>query len=203
MPGVLLIDRDDAEQVALDAMRPISHLALILALASSLAAQSSLLDRGRAALDRNDPDTAATLLEQAVDQTPQNANAHYFLGVAYGKQAEKASVFRAPSLARKTRAEFERAVQLDPNHLDARYALVQYYMEAPSFLGGGDEKARDQAAEIAKRNAACGHRSLAFIYLKKKDYKAAMTEVNAALAIDANDEDALDLLKQIRERSSK
>ena len=166
-------------------MRWIASALLVLAVAPSL------VDRARAALDRHDPAAAATLLERAVDQTPQNAEAHYLLGIAYGEQAEKASVFRQPALARKTRDEFERAVALDPGHLDARFSLVQYYIDAPGFLGGGEEKARDQANAIAARNAGYGHRAVAFIDTHEKQYAAALAELDEALRIDPNDMDAL------------
>ncbi len=183
--------------------RPVLRFLVLALLPSAVFAQSSLVDRARAALDHNDPDTAATLLEQAAAQTPQNADVHYLLGVAYGEQAEKASVFHQYGLAKKTRAQFENAVQLDPNHLDARYSLVQYYTDAPSFLGGGSDKARAQAAEIAKRNPGYGHLAFAYIAMKQNDLKTATSELQAALAINPNDKDASDMLKKIRERERK
>lgn len=172
-------------------MRPVIQFVAFVVFALSVAAQPALLDRARAALDHHDPDTAATLLEQAASRDPQNAEVHYLLGIAYGAQAEKASVFRQASLARKTRDEFERAVALDPNHLDARFSLVQYYVEAPAFLGGGEEKARDQANAIAARNPGYGHRAFAFIDTHEKQYAAAVAELDEALKIDPNDMDAL------------
>jgi tetratricopeptide (TPR) repeat protein len=168
-------------------LRSIARFVAVLAVALPLAAQPALVDRVHAALDRDDPKTAADLLEPAVTQTPDDAQLHYLLGVAYGEMAEKASVFRQPGLARKTRNEFERAVQLDPNLVDARWSLVQYYTLAPRFLGGGDEKAVDQAREIARRNPVYGHRAMAFIDENKKDYQAAMAELDAGLEINPSD----------------
>jgi tetratricopeptide (TPR) repeat protein len=136
-------------------------------LAASLVAQTALVKEGRAAIDRNDPQAALSVLQRAVAQTPDNADAHYLLGVAYGKLAQKANAFRRPSLARHTRDEFERAVQLDPNHLDARWALVQYYELAPGYLGGSEQKARQQAEEISTRDAALGQRALDFLATRK------------------------------------
>jgi Tfp pilus assembly protein PilF len=118
-----------------------------------------------------------------VAQSPNNAEAHYLLGSAYGTQAQHASIFSKPGLARKTQAEFERAVQLDPNYIEARLALVEYDMAAPAFLGGGEQKAIEQAKEIRKRDALGGHRALAFIYgqqkmpdLARKEYVEAVKE---------------------------
>jgi tetratricopeptide (TPR) repeat protein len=151
--------------------------------AASAFAQTPLIDQGRAALNRNDSDAAADLLEKAVAQSPNSAEAHYYLGAAYGDQAQKANMFSAGMLAGKTKAEFEKAVALNPNYLDARYALVQFYAVAPGIIGGSFDKATEQAQEIKKRDALWGHRAFAFIdtvqkkpELAKKEYQDAIRE---------------------------
>jgi len=155
-------------------------------LASSLFAQRTLVDEGRAALQRNDADTAANLLEKAVAQSPNSAEAHYFLGTAYGTQAQRASIFSKAGLAKKTQAEFERAVQLDPNYINARFALVEYDMLAPGFIGGGEQKAIEQANEIRKRDALAGHRAWAFIYARQKKPDLAHKELVDAVKEQPN-----------------
>jgi Tfp pilus assembly protein PilF len=137
-------------------------------LSSSLIAQTTLIDQGRAALNKNDAERAAELLEKAVAATPNNAEAHFFLGEAYGSMAQKASLFKQPGLAMKTRDEFERAVQLDPNLLDARMGLIDFYLLAPGFMGGDEQKAFAQAAEIRKRDPVMGHRAFGRIYHRQK-----------------------------------
>jgi tetratricopeptide (TPR) repeat protein len=132
-------------------------------LAAPLVAQTTLVDQARVALDRKDAKAAVSLLEKSIAQDPGAADAHYLLGVAYGNLAEKANIFRQSSLARHARDEFERAVRLDPNHLDARFALVEYYTLAPSFFGGNQQKALEQASEIRRRDAPTGERAFEFI----------------------------------------
>src|SRR6476646_2722406 len=113
-------------------MRPIL-VVLCALIALPLLAQISLLDQGRAAMNRNDADAAAALFEKAVAQNPKNAEAHYLLGTAYGSQAQKASIFGQASLAGKTKDEFEKAVELEPALLDARFGLIQFYAMAPGI----------------------------------------------------------------------
>ena len=139
-----------------------------LAVSVSGFAQQSLIDQGRAALQRNDPEAAAKLFEQAVAQNPNSAEAHYLLGNAYGMQTEKASIFSKASLATKTRDEFQRAIQLDPNYIDARFGMIEYYLAAPAFMGGSEEKAIAEANEVRKRDAIEGHRAFALIYRRQK-----------------------------------
>jgi tetratricopeptide (TPR) repeat protein len=156
-------------------MRPI--LAVLAALiALPLFAQTSLIEQGRAAMNRNDADAAATLLEKAVAQNPKSAEAHYLLGTAYGSQAQKASIFGQASLAGKTKDEFEKAVELDPNLLDARYGLIQFYAMAPGIMGGSYDKAFAQAAEIKKHDPLMAHRATAFIYTHQKKTDEARNE---------------------------
>jgi tetratricopeptide (TPR) repeat protein len=148
-------------------------------IALPLLAQNSFLDQGRAAMNRNDAEGAAALFEKAVAQNPKSAEAHYRLGSAYGSMAQKASLFSQASLASKTRDEFEKAVALDPNHLDAREGLVQFYTIAPGFMGGSYDKAFAQTAEIRKRDALMGHRTAAFIYGHQKKADLARNECTA------------------------
>jgi len=99
-------------------------------------------------------DNALRMAEKSAALTPGNSNYHLWLGRAAGRKAESANPFAAWGLARKVRAEFERAVELDGNNFPARNDLAEYYMEAPGFLGGDKKKAREQADAVAKQDPA-------------------------------------------------
>jgi len=58
-------------------------------------------------------DPAIKSAEKAVAIDSQNSVYHEWLGKAYGEKADHASLFSAMSLAKKTRKEFETAIQLD------------------------------------------------------------------------------------------
>ena len=102
-------------------------------------------------------DASISSAQKAVALKPDSSEYHLWLGRAYGNKAEHSSWFTALGLARKTRAEFEQAVQLDTANADARSDLAEYYMEAPGFLGGGKDKARAQADQLSAYNAAAAH----------------------------------------------
>ena len=140
----------------------------VFAVSVPVFAQQSLIEQGRAAMQRNDAEAAKTLLEQAVAQNPNSAEAHYLLGTAYGTLISTASMFSKPGLASKTRDEFQRAIQLDPNFIDARFGMISWYLEAPGIVGGGEDKAIAEANEIKKRDAIDGHRAFAAIYSHQK-----------------------------------
>lgn len=158
-------------------------LLLVLAFALPVYAQAPdpVVDRAVALLNTNQAEKAAEILEQAVKEKPNDAARHLHLGEAYGQMAQQANMFKAASLAGKVRDEFARAVQLDPNYLDARLSLMQFYLQAPSIMGGDKDKAREQALEIKKRDALTGHRALASIAAADKDMNAARAEYIAAV----------------------
>ena len=83
--------------------------------------------------------------ERATKLDPQKSLYHLWLGRIYGEKAVRAGFLSAAGLAKKVRASFERAVQLDPKSWEARTDLAEFYLEAPSIIGGGQDKARGQA----------------------------------------------------------
>src|ERR1019366_4247817 len=112
---------------------------------------------GRIATIDNDADDAIIrLFERAVQLDDGNALYHLWLGSAVGDATQRASKLKAPFMARRVKKEWERAVELDPNLVDARTHLVGFYSQAPGFMGGSMDRAREQAVEIAKRNAMRG-----------------------------------------------
>jgi tetratricopeptide (TPR) repeat protein len=169
-------------------MRALSSAILLclLALPAFASRDADLVAAGRAATAKRDFDQAAKLFEQAIAANPKNADAHYRLGEVYGVQAQQASLFKQASLAKKVKNEFEAAVALDPNHLDARAALIEFYTIAPGFLGGSEEKALVQAAEIKKRDALEGHRAYARIYVRQKKLDLARKELVDAVREQPN-----------------
>ena len=111
---------------------------------------------GRIAAIANESDDAIKHFERAVKLEEGNALYHAWLGNAIREVTPRASKIRMPFNARRMKKEWERAVALDPNQIDARYGLVQFYSMAPGVMGGDIAKAREQAAEIGKRSALRG-----------------------------------------------
>jgi tetratricopeptide (TPR) repeat protein len=127
-------------------------------------------------------DSAIHECELAVTNAPDNSEDHMWLARAYGFKASHASPFSALSLAIKVHNEFERAVQLDPQNFQAMSDLGEYYVAAPSLIGGGLDKAQALAARMQPNFPAQAHRLLALVAEKKKDIAAAEAEFQAAVA---------------------
>jgi tetratricopeptide (TPR) repeat protein len=96
----------------------------------------------------------------------------------------------AASLAGKTRSEFERAVQLNPQDLEARSDLAEFYIDAPGIIGGSEQKARDQAHSIAIMNPAREHWVYALIAEQKRDSATAEKEYHQYIDLSHGDAEA-------------
>jgi tetratricopeptide (TPR) repeat protein len=113
---------------------------------------------GRTFFAQEQYEQAIEWLEKAVVLDGQNADYHMWLGRAYGSHAQRAGILWQFPLARRVRRHFERAVELNPDHIHARADLAEYYLKAPRLLGGGKEKAEAQAHEISRRDLEEGLR---------------------------------------------
>jgi len=135
---------------------------------------------GRVFLAARNPDRAVEWMGRSVALEPASAEYHLWLARAYGHQAMVASVLKQPALARKVRKEFEEASRLDPDNLEARFGLIEFYLRAPAILGGSPKKAGEQAEEIRRRDALEGYRAAGRIAEHRKDLDLALAQYEAA-----------------------
>lgn len=138
---------------------------------------------GRIAMKRNDTDDAILQFEKAVELEPSNSDYFMELGGAYGTAAKKAGLLSQMEFAKKCRHALETAVELNPANVDARQGLVDYYRQAPSFLGGGVVKAYAQATAIREHDLERGTLILGQLYVADRRFDEAIalfTELVAA-----------------------
>ena len=152
------------------------------------AESSNLLCRAYFALE--DWDRAESACRKAVALDPDNSRFHLWLGRVYGEKADRANFVLAAPLAAKVRGEFERAVQLNPKDVDARLDLAEFYLMAPGIVGGGEQKAREQAQSIATMNPARAHWVYARIAEQKKDAATAEREYHQYIDLSKGDAEA-------------
>ncbi len=91
---------------------------------------------------------SAEWFEKAVQSAPKTSEYHLWLGRIYGQLSSQSSILKKPLLAFKIKRSFETAVALDPENIEARLAILYFYLKAPALLGGGVSKARAQAGKI-------------------------------------------------------
>ena len=139
--------------------------------------------------------------EAAVRLAPNDSNFHLWLGRAYGKKAEHASLLSSYPLARRVRAEFAQAVQLDPKNADALADLGEFDVMAPLVIGGGYARADSVVQQLRGVNPARALNLQAQIAEAKKDYGTAEANLRTAVAQSADPADAwMDLAAFYRRR---
>ncbi len=116
----------------------------------------ALVFLGRIAFEQNRLSDAIGYFEKAEIASPTNSAVAHWLGRACGIQARDLGPPRGIGPARRTRKSLERAVQLDPNNLDARVDLATFYRQAPMIVGGSKRGATTQLEEISRRDAYLG-----------------------------------------------
>lgn len=121
--------------------------------------------------------------ESAIKLEPNRAEHHLWLGRAIGSQAQQANPLKQGMMARRIKGSWERAVELDPNLIEAREGLITFYLMAPKVMGGGVPKAKAEAAEIAKRSPWRGQLANASIAGNAKDYAAQERALRAAVSL--------------------
>ena len=103
---------------------------------------------GRISYDRKSYDDAVDYLKVATEKSPANGEYFNLLGDAYAGIGSESGLFTQMSVGPKAMRAWERAAQLNPQIIKARVSLVDSYMMAPEFMGGGQSKAEAVAKEV-------------------------------------------------------
>jgi len=123
-------------------------------------------------------DDAVPWLAKAAELEPTNAT---YLGDFGGSSLQLAGKTRSLSAATRGREAMIRAVELNPDYLEAREGLMQYFAQAPWIAGGSSSKAYAQAEEIRKRDPARGLSALISLKSGEKKFAEATELCEAAL----------------------
>jgi predicted Zn-dependent protease len=135
-------------------------------------------------------DDAIRECETAVGLAPVDSEYHLWLGRAYGEKADSIHSIKAYGLAKKVHTEFERAVQLDNENVDALSDLGEFYTAAPGIVGGGKKKAQDLVQALEQHEPAQAHQLKGHLAEKDKNYPLAETEFKAAVDASGQSADA-------------
>jgi len=135
----------------------------------------------RAYYGLGDWDRAISSCQKAIRLDENNPDFHLWLGRTYGEKADATNFLSAAGLAKKARAEFERAVGIDPFSVQARVDLAEFYFEAPGIVGGGQDKGRTQAQELVKLSPPSAHWINGRLAEKGKDTVTAEKEYRAMI----------------------
>ncbi len=139
-------------------------------------------------LMRDDYDMVIKRARKAIKRDKKNSRYHLTLAYGYGIKAQQGG-FQAMFYAGKFKGECELAIKYDPGNVDAHFAVLQYYVMAPGFVGGGADKAEETAAVISDLDPFRGFMARAFLARREGDLAAAERAYTAAVALDTTSVD--------------
>ena len=113
---------------------------------------------------------------------PSEANYYYKYGGVLGMKAKESNRFKALGMIGEIKQSFEKAIELNPKHIEARWALVMIYIQLPSFVGGSETKAIKYSNELLKLSPVDGYLSKGQIEEHFKRYTAAEQQYKKAIA---------------------
>nr|WP_262913433.1 hypothetical protein [Aequorivita xiaoshiensis] len=93
-------------------------------------------------------DIALSYYKDLVADDESNANYHFKYGGALGMKAMTVSRLRAVTYISEIKHHLERAIELNRQHIEAHWALIEFYLQLPVFLGGSEKKAIAYANEL-------------------------------------------------------
>ncbi|APY10394.1 hypothetical protein BWZ22_03680 [Seonamhaeicola sp. S2-3] len=136
-------------------------------------------------------DEAIIQYKKLVKAKPENANFHYKYGGVLGMKALSVNKFKALTIIDDVKAAFLKAAELDSNHIDTRWALVELYMKLPGIIGGSKSKALHYANELEALSKVDGYLSKGYIYESDKEpqqaekyYKMAVNKGGSLVCYD-------------------
>lgn len=128
-------------------------------------------------------DSAIENYNKLVELKPKTANYHYKYGGALGMKALSVNKLTALRFIGDIKSAFLKAAELDANHIETRWALVELYMQLPGILGGSRSKSLKYADELEILSKVDGYLAKGYVYeyddepeLAEKFYKMAIIE---------------------------
>lgn len=128
-------------------------------------------------------DEAIEQYEKLVEIKDSNANYHYKYGGALGMKALEVNKFIALGIIGDVQRAFLSAAELDAEHIDTRWALVELYMQLPGIIGGSKKKSLKYANELENLSIIDGYLAKGYIYEYDKEPELAESFYKKAIVI--------------------
>lgn len=104
-------------------------------------------------------DKAIVYYKKLKQLKPSEANYYFKYGGVLGMKAKDSNKFVALGMIGEVKSSFEKAIELNPKHIEARWALVILYLQLPGIIGGSESKAIRYSNELLKLSLVDGYLS--------------------------------------------
>lgn len=138
---------------------------------------------GRIYFDEEDYEEATEWFKNAAKYNEELSKYAMWLGHAYGRRAQNAGKLKQAFYAKDSRKNYEKAIELDPDNVEARESAIEFYLQAPGFLGGGRDKAEEQATLISNIDGVAGFIAWGRIYSYYDEIESTYENYSTAIEI--------------------
>jgi tetratricopeptide (TPR) repeat protein len=128
-------------------------------------------------------DEAITYYKKLKTLKPKEANYYYKYGGALGMKTLEVNKFMALSMVGEVRSSFEKAITLNPKHIEARWALIELNLQLPGIVGGSESKAIKYSTELRDISPVDGYLSRGHIEEYFNRYSDAEEQYKRAILI--------------------
>ncbi|UTN04705.1 tetratricopeptide repeat protein [Flavobacterium bizetiae] len=90
---------------------------------------------------------------------PAEADYYFKYGGCLAMRATEVNKIKAFTMVDDMKQAFEKAIVLNPKHVQARWALIEIYLQLPGILGGSESKAIGYSNELAQFSPVDGYLS--------------------------------------------
>lgn len=126
-------------------------------------------------------DEAIAYYEELIELEPNSSGYNFKLGGAMGMKAMEISKFKAALMLGDIKTYLNKAAELDKNHAEVRRALVELYMQLPSFIGGDKDLAQRYVNELQAINKIDAYLAQAYIHKTEEDGDSTKKAIKNAL----------------------
>lgn len=128
-------------------------------------------------------DKAIAYYKRLKELKPSEANYYYKYGGALGMKAKDSNKFKALGMIDEVKESFEKAISLNPKHIESRWALIELYIQLPGIVGGSESKAIKYSNELMQLSTVDGYLSRGHIDEFFKRYELAEKQYKKAIEL--------------------
>lgn len=138
---------------------------------------------------RGEHEQAVEYGKQAVEALPASAEAHYRYAVALRNLMTRVGKLKAMGMLGSYKTALARAIELDPQHLDARAEEIGFLISAPGIAGGSKEKGKARIEELLRLDPRRGTTMKAMLLRSEGESESAITLLRDYLGRYPDDHD--------------
>ncbi|MBF4470199.1 tetratricopeptide repeat protein [Flavobacterium sp. HJJ] len=113
----------------------------------------------------------------------KEADYYFKYGGALAMKTAEVSKLKALGMVGEVRTSFEKAIELNPKHIEARWALIELNLQLPGIVGGSESKAIKYSSELRELSPVDGYLSRGHIEEYFKRYTEAEKQYKRAILI--------------------